>query len=268
MIRKPAVAGRFYPGSKKEWQAEVRQHLAEGQGPSKTPILSMLPHAGYVFSGRVAGRTLADTVLSDTVLLLGPNHTGLGAALAVWAEGSWEIPGAMMKIDEDLAGALLEAHPDLSRDTAAHTQEHSLEVILPFLWVKNPKAKIVPVCVAAFDPVLLTAVGKKMGRVLRARSEPVSIIVSSDMSHFVSDREARLKDEKAIQAILEIDPMKLHRTVQQEGISMCGVLPMTLGLSLALELGASRAELVEYANSGDVTGDRQQVVAYAGIRVF
>ena len=268
MIRKPAVAGRFYPGSKEEWETEVRQYMPEEQGQEETPILCMLPHAGYIFSGHVAGQTLAGAKLSDTVLLLGPNHTGLGAALAVWAEGSWEIPGAVMNIDEDLAGTLLEAHPDLSRDTEAHRPEHSLEVILPFLWVKNPETRIVPICVAAPDPGLLTSVGKKIGQVLKSRTEPVSIIVSSDMSHFISERQARIQDEKAIQAILDLDPEKLYRTVQQEGISMCGVLPMTLGLSLALELGASRAEQVKYANSGDVTGDREQVVAYAGIRVF
>lgn len=268
MIRKPTVAGRFYPGSKDQWEADVRQYMPQGQGEGKTPILSMLPHAGYMFSGHVAGRTLADTNLTETVLLLGPNHTGRGDPLAVWAEGSWEIPGAELQIDEELAAALLETDPALSRDTKAHLQEHSLEVILPFLFVINPNMKIVPVSVAVSDPGVLKAVGNNAAQALKTQNRPVSIIVSSDMSHFISRDKAKLQDDKAIQAILALDPEQLFQTVRKNSISMCGVLPMTLGLSMAIELGASRAELVSYATSGDVTGDQEQVVAYAGMRVY
>ena len=268
MKRRPVVAGRFYPGSKSQWEPEVSQYLEGAQAADKDPLVCMLPHAGYVFSGRVAGQTLSDVRIPDTALLLGPNHTGRGDPLAVWSEGSWEIPGAELPVDQDLAQAVLEAHPSLQKDFSAHEQEHSLEVLLPFLWVKNPKVRIVPICVSATDLELLIGVGHSLARVCAERSEPVSVLVSSDMSHFISGREAKIQDDKAIQAILNLDPRGLFQTVRNHNISMCGVLPMTLGLALALERGASRAELVQYANSGDVTGDQQQVVGYAGMRIF
>lgn len=268
MKRRPVVAGRFYPGSKSEWEPEVTQYLAGAQTADKEPLVSMLPHAGYVFSGSVAGRTLSDVRIPDTVLLLGPNHTGRGDPLAVWSEGSWEIPGAELPVDQDLAQAVLEAHPSLKKDFSAHEQEHSLEVLLPFLWVKNPKVRIVPICVSSTHPDSLIEVGQSLARTCADRSDPVSVIVSSDMSHFISGQEAKIQDEKAIQAIRDLDPRSLYQTVRANNISMCGVLPMTLGLALAVERGASRAELVQYANSGDVTGDRQQVVGYAGMRIF
>ncbi len=268
MKRTPVVAGRFYPGSQKQWEADVRQYLAASGPVDKQPLLSMLPHAGYMFSGHVAGRTLAEVQLADTVLLLGPNHTGRGEPLAVWPEGSWEIPGVELPVNQELAAALLESHAALSRDFAAHDQEHSLEVILPFLWSKNPKVRIVPICVSALNSEVLIEVGQTLARTCAQWSEAVSVIVSSDMSHFISGREAKIQDDKAIQAIRDLDPTGLFQTVRTNNISMCGVLPMTLGLALAVERGASRAELVQYATSGDVTGDQQQVVAYAGMRVF
>ncbi len=268
MKRTPVVAGRFYPGSQQQWEAEVRQYLAASGPADKQPLLSMLPHAGYMFSGHVAGRTLADVQLADTVLLLGPNHSGRGEPLAVWSKGSWEIPGVELPVDQDLAERLLETHSALKSDFAAHDQEHSLEVLLPFLWVKNPGVRIVPICVSAMNSEILIEVGQHLARTCAQWSEAVSVIVSSDMSHFISGQEAKIQDDKAIQAILNLDPKGLFQTVRKNNISMCGVLPMTLGLALAVERGASRAELVQYANSGDVTGDRQQVVAYAGMRVF
>lgn len=269
MRRDPIVAGQFYPGDKGNWEAEVRGYLARGAAAGgQRACLAMVPHAGYMFSGSIAGKTLAQAGLEQTVLLLGPNHTGRGDALAVWPDGEWVLPGAVLEVDQDLANNLLAAHGALKKSYAAHTHEHSLEVVIPFLWAINPSTQILPCCVAEPGLDLLQEVGKSMAAQLKSEQKAVSIVVSSDMSHFISQSEAKSQDEKAIQAIKDLDPKKLYTVVREKGITMCGVLPMTLGLVIARELGAHSAELVEYGTSAEVTGDYDKVVGYAGMLVY
>ena len=268
MDRMPTVAGQFYPGDPFRIKSLVTQLLAlpaDAPAPDRPAILSMAPHAGYIFSGPTAARTLARAGLSGTVILLGPNHTGLGQRLAVWEAGLWHFPGAAVAVDSALAQALTCAEPRLTADRAAHIKEHSLEVMLPFLHYLDPDLKIVPICVAV--PVLstLTEVAARMADVIKAWPGQISIVVSSDMSHYISAAQAKKKDNLALERILALDPEGLFRVVRQENISMCGIMPMTLGLTLAKQLGASRAELVDYTNSGQVTGESSQVVAYAGV---
>ena len=268
MRRKPIVAGQFYPARTEELQAQLQSFLALEKEPRHKPCpLCMVPHAGYVFSGPVAGQTLAKGRLQETVLLLGPNHTGQGKPMAVWPTGAWDIPGASLQIAEDLAQAVLQLHSALEEDYQAHSHEHSLEVVLPFVHALQPQAQIVPICVAEPDPNLLLQVGRKLGSMLQGWSKPVSIVVSSDMSHFLPQEQARIQDNLALEAILALDPQRLYQVVRENRISMCGVLPMTLGLATAQELGCSRAELVQYATSADKTGDYRQVVGYAGVLV-
>ena len=266
MNRKPVVAGQFYPGRQEEWLREVIEYLAAGapQGEARA-LLAMVPHAGYIFSGKVAGRTIARANPVSDVLLLGPNHTGRGAPLAVWSRGAWELPGTSVPVAEDLADHLLQAHPGLQPDETAHVSEHSLEVLLPFLWARSKESRIMPICVSEPDPGRLVEVGHSLAQALSTWEGEVSVLVSSDMSHFISLEEAKAKDEQALQAVYDIDPEKLYHTVRSNNISMCGVLPMTVGLSLARSLGASKAELVQYATSADMTGDTRQVVGYAGV---
>lgn len=269
MDREPVVAGKFYSGSRQGWMNEVQGYLSGDSGSTaKQALLAMLPHAGYMFSGKVAGKTLSLIQLNETVLLLGPNHSGQGARLSVWPDGKWELPGSYLEVEESLANEVLNSHPRLEKNYTAHMYEHSLEVILPFLCAINKNTRFVPVCVAEPDFDILQDVGKKLGSTLKNWSNPVSIIVSSDMSHFIPSDQAKSKDELAIQAISELSPEKLCSTVRTNNISMCGVFPMTLGLCIARELNASGAELVDYANSGDVTGDYKQVVSYAGMLVY
>ena len=269
MRRDPVVAGQFYPGDRGKWEAEVRRYLAQGapEGGKKAK-LAMVPHAGYMFSGKIAGKTLAGADLEETVLLLGPNHTGKGDALAVWPDGEWVLPGAKLSVASELAKRLLNAHSALSKSYAAHTYEHSLEVVIPFLWAINPNTRILPLAIAEPSFDLLQEVGKSLAEQLKSEQEPVSIVVSSDMSHFVSQTKAKTQVDKAIQAIKELDPKLLYTVVREEGITMCGVLPMTLGLVIAKELGAQKAELVEYGTSADTTGDYEKVVGYAGMLVY
>lgn len=268
MQRQPIVAGRFYDANPEKLNAMVDGFLdlAEEKREEKT-LLAMVPHAGYVFSGAVCGKTLAMANLESTILLLGPNHTGQGDRFALWADGGWTVPGGDMPVDVELASALLDAAPMITADTAAHVGEHSLEVILPFLQRMNPATTIVPLAISAhvFDDV--SAVGKAIGQALKEFDRPVSIVVSSDMSHYISHDEAKAKDSLALEAAVNLDPRSLFSTVREHQISMCGVLPMTTGLFAALELGATKGELVAYATSGEISGDFEQVVGYAGVLV-
>ena len=227
----------------------------------------MAPHAGYVYSGAVAGATLGMADLADTLVLLGPNHTGMGAPLAVWNRGAWLTPMGGLAVDEALADAFTQADSHLTPDTAAHVQEHSLEVMVPFLLAIRDSFTAVPVCVSEHRLSVLAGVAKSMAKVMASWNRPVSMVVSSDMSHYVSHEQAKELDSMAVRAMLDLDPVGLHAVVREMGISMCGVLPMTLGLMIALELGASKAELAAYATSGDVSGDYGRVVGYAGVLV-
>lgn len=268
MQRHPVVAGRFYDADPAKLNSMVDGFLALGdEKKAAKTLLAMVPHAGYVYSGAVCGKTLGMANLESTILLLGPNHTGRGDRFSLWAEGTWHIPGDSVPIDMELATALLAASPLITADTAAHMGEHSLEVILPFLRRLNPQTTIVPIAVSAhvFDDV--QAVGEAIGLALTAFGRSVSIVVSSDMSHYISHDAAKQKDSLALEAAVNLDPRGLFNTVRENDISMCGVLPMTTGLFAAKTMGATKGELVAYATSGEVSGDFEQVVGYAGVLV-
>ncbi len=266
--RFPIVAGQFYPDDPATLGGVVQAALAKGTPHPEPTILAMAPHAGYMFSGRLAGATIGSANLAPTVVLLGPNHTGLGAPLAVWPKGRWLFPGGFLEVDEPLADAFLQAEPSLTADTVAHRREHSLEVLLPFLHGRNPATRIVPIAVADPRPQVLAGAASRMAEVLQRWGAPVSLVVSSDMNHFADDATTRQIDRLAIERILALDPMGLYGTVREHDISMCGVFPMTLGLQLALLLGARQAKLVGYSTSGEVNGDMDRVVGYCGVLVF
>ena len=266
--RSPVVAGQFYPDDPKELAAQVGDFLkpAEQALPGRTR-LAMVPHAGYVYSGAVAGKTLGAADLAETILLLGPNHTGQGSSLAVWNTGSWLFPGGELAVDDAFAEALLRAEPRLTPNQAAHLHEHSLEVLLPFLAAVRPGARIVPIAVAEPDFTVLEAAGAAIAGTILAKGLDVSVVVSSDMSHYISHDQAQEIDAKALEKAVALDPDGLYETVRDNNISMCGVLPMTLGLIIAKHLGAKKGRLVTYATSGDVNRDYRQVVGYAGVLV-
>ncbi|RME38628.1 MAG: AmmeMemoRadiSam system protein B, partial [Deltaproteobacteria bacterium] len=219
------------------------------------------------FSGGIAGAVIGSVTITDTVLLLGPNHHGIGERAALFPGGTWHTPLGPCAIDEDLAQRFLENCPFLKPDTLAHKFEHSLEVQVPFLQAQNPNVRIVPICLGHLAPDQLLAIGRCIGATLAQEEKPPLMLASSDMSHYVSAEEARRKDMLAIQKILDLDPEGLYRVVRDERISMCGVLPAVVLLVAARELGATTAELVRYGHSGEVTGGDSEVVGYAGIRI-
>jgi AmmeMemoRadiSam system protein B len=268
MDRHPVVAGQFYPGDPQELKRQLGRYIPATPVVSKEPtILAMVPHAGYMYSGAVAGETIARSRLHDTVILLGPSHTGQGAPIGLWPDGSWLFPGGRLDVDRSLAATILATSPLIAADYESHRSEHSLEVQIPFLHAKNPGMQIVPITIADPRPDVLREVGTSLAEAIKAGDKPVSLVISSDMSHYISASQAEQLDKLAIKQIQALSPTGLYQTVRDRHISMCGVLPMTVGLTAALALGARTAYLTRYATSGDVSGDYDQVVGYAGIIV-
>ncbi len=266
MKRAAAVAGQFYPENAGRLADQI-SGLLRSSGPREEAIGIMVPHAGLVYSGGVAGEVYASIVPPATFLMLGPNHTGLGDRVSVMDDGEWQIPTASISIDRKLARGLLRHAPLARSDSRAHLFEHSLEVQLPFLAAVAKDAKIVPVALMSLSFDECMAVAEGVSKAVAEAGYAVVILASSDMSHFLPDRTAREKDRKALDRILAMDPAGLYEVVTSERISMCGYLPATVMLMAARMRGARRARLVKYATSGDVSGDYESVVGYAGVLV-
>lgn len=268
MLRPPAVTGRFYTDDVGALRRQVQSFCEPESGVTpQRAIACMVPHAGYRFSGHVAGAVYARIKLPRRILLIGPRHFPRGASQAILSEGAWQTPLGNVEIDSALGAALKLACPALVEDAVAHAQEHSLEVQLPFLQVLLGELRFVPIVLGTVDFAALQSLGIAIADVLAQQPEPVLIIASSDMNHYETDATTRIKDRKALNQILALDPRALHETVIREGITMCGMGPAVTMLTAASALGATRADLVRYATSGDINGDRDEVVGYAGIIV-
>lgn len=265
MNRKFRFAGpfNFYPNDNKEIEAFIRKN-------EKTKILKckaisvICPHAGYIFSAKTAISVLEKINIPDRIILIGPNHTGEGSRVATMLEGDWEIPGGIISIDIDLASMLIKESKYLINDSIAHNHEHSLEVLLPLLHYFNPSISIVPITLGDYSlPVIqdLTSVFLKAAQLF---SSNFLVVASSDMSHYVSRETANRKDELAFIAIRNLDGKDLLKTVQENNISMCGSGPVAVVIDYAKQMGAKKATLVDYTDSGYVTGDTFSVVSYAG----
>src|SRR5215469_6148938 len=272
MLRQPAVAGRFYPADPTVLRADLKSYLSPSEERVRA-IGCIVPHAGYMYSGQVAGAVWSRVEIPQRLIILCPNHTGRGHPLALMDEGQWLTPLGSVQIDSDLAAQLLDAFPALTRDSDAHRSEHAIEVELPFLQFTRSDATFVPIAVGTSRPLLLGNLGDAIANVIRDRTgentgDSILIIASSDMNHYEDDATTRVKDRKAIDKILTLDPQGLYDTVVNESVSMCGFGPAVAMLIAAKKLGATRADLVEYRTSGDVSGDRDMVVSYAGIIVL
>jgi len=264
--RPPAVAGAFYPADPFVLAREVRDCM--GAAVSNRSVFgAIVPHAGYVYSGAVAGAVYARMTPARTVILLGPNHTGRGAPAALDPHEAWRTPLGPVPVDAALAARLEELCPSLERDGAAHAREHSLEVQLPFLQAWNPAVSIVPICLGAPSLALCREIGEACAAVAGEGGESVPVIASSDMNHYESRAVGDAKNTIAFRAIERIEPDALFADVIARDISMCGFLPATALLFAARRRGIDRAEIVARADSGDRTGDTDSVVGYAGILV-
>ena len=266
-IREPAVAGRFYPGKPEVLARQADQYLAAAAPAEKIGDARgcVVPHAGYMYSGHVAGAVFGRLPPRAAYIILCPNHTGRGAPLAVMSSGEWRTPLGFVPVDSALAASLRHSCPLLMEDAEAHADEHSLEVELPFLQRSVGTFTFVPIAVGVSRLAALESLGRGIAQTLKNWQTPVLIVASSDMNHYEPDDVTRLKDRKAIDRILALDPTGLYQVIAQEDISMCGYGPVIAMLTAAMTLGATQAELVRYATSADTSGDRSAVVGYAGI---
>lgn len=266
MIRLPAVAGRFYPSDPTELTSVIRKYCTTVAKVAPVRVKACLvPHAGYSYSGHVAGAVYSRIALPKRVLILGVRHFPRGEPMAIVSQGAWRTPLGDVAIDSELAGKLLSACPLLREDHVAHSGEHSLEVQLPFLQVIDPGFAFVPVALGTVRFEDLVSVGEAIAEVLAATHEEVLLLTTSDLNHYEDEARTRVKDRKAIEKLLALDARGLYDTCRNEKISMCGLGPAVAMLTAVNLLEATRTELVSYATSGDVSGDRDAVVGYAGM---
>ena len=266
MVREPAVAGKFYPANPQALRADVQSYLSAAR-ERVAAIGCIAPHAGYIYSGKVAGAVFAAIEVPSRCIVLCPNHTGRGHPLAVMSEGTWRTPLGEVALDSELAKELLKAFPALTEDSEAHRSEHAIEVELPFLQHVRPGVQVVPIAVGTSRWLLLEQLGQAIATTIQSSQFPVLMVASSDMNHYEDDDTTRLKDHKAIKKILSLDAHGLYETVMHESISMCGFGPAVAMLIAAKQLGATEARLVQYATSAETSGDKEMCVGYAGIVV-
>jgi hypothetical protein len=278
-MRKPAVAGSFYPGSFTGLQRQIEDCFRHPLGPGALPgegksterhTLGLVsPHAGYIYSGPVAANgfsRIAAEKKPATVVIVGPNHRGLGAAVAVGRERSWQTPLGSVDIDAAVGEAVISAGHWAKWDDVAHSMEHSLEVQVPFLqYIYGPEFRIVPIAMVIQELDVAQDLGQAIAAALKGKDGLV--IASTDFSHYESQASASRKDHMALEAILNLDPARLEKTANSENISMCGPGPVMAMIAACQALGAKNASLLRYATSGDITGDHSQVVGYASVAV-
>ena len=268
-LRKPVVAGQFYPSVAKELKAMISSFV--DKSTQKSDVLGcVLPHAGYIYSGKVAACTISGVKIKDTVVLLGPNHTGQGATFSIMPQGIWQTPLGNVEIDSKLAGLFLDKSRYLEVDSLAHLDEHSLEVELPILQYFKNDFKIVPIAIKTLDLSELDAVAQDMASVIIENDLKGSVMfmASSDLTHYEPQKNAEIKDALVIEAILSLDAQKLKARVQESEISMCGFAPIAILIKVAKLLGAKKGQLIKYQTSGDASGDKSSVVGYAGITIY
>lgn len=265
-VRHSAVAGRFYSKDPGRLLADLQSYLVSDEKKINA-LACMVPHAGYIYSGHVAGAVFSRINIPRHCIVIGPNHTGMGRPLSIMSQGQWETPLGHVPVAPDLAKALMKSFSPLTEDSEAHYAEHSIEVELPFLQVLQPDLAFVPITLGTQQFDLLEPLGHALARVIAAQNEPVLIVASSDMNHYENDQITRIKDAQAIEQVLKLNARALFDVVKRENISMCGLGPAVAMLAAVQQLEATSGELIRYATSGDVSGDHDMVVGYAGVVV-
>ena len=278
MIRLPCQAGAFYAGSLTSLQKQIEECFLHRLGPQRLPqvgagsrtLLSLVsPHAGYMYSGPVAAHGYFFAALDgrpDTFIILGPNHTGYGSGVSIMVKGTWKTPLGDVTIDNNLAQLIQRNSELIDIDDSAHKFEHSIEVQLPFLqYVYGTSFKFIPICMMMQDLETSRDVGEAIAQAIRGKN--AVIIASTDMSHYVSQDQAKIQDRYAIEAMRRLDAAELQSTVETHHISMCGYGPVSAAIIASKQLGASRSQLLSYQTSGDISGDLFHVVGYASMAI-
>lgn len=279
MIRLPAVAGQFYFADKDKLKQQIENCFTHELGPGTLPetnekksdkriLGAIIPHAGYMFSGAAAAhayKALSEIKKPDVVIIIGPNHTGVGSGLSIFPEGTWKTPLGEVDVDKEFANAILKHGEMMDLDDLAHKYEHSIEVQLPFLQYIWPDIKIVPICMMLHDLDACDDVAYSIIDAAEELKKTVLILASSDFSHYVPERVAEELDDLAIQNVIKLDEEKLIKTIERKKISMCGYAPISSMLVAVKEMGAKKAEVLKYYTSGEILGDKSQVVGYASV---
>ena len=261
MRREPVVAGSFYDAK----PDDLKKHIAEmtGEPVKKTKALGIIaPHAGYIYSGKVAAEVYKAVEIPRTVIILGPNHTGLGEPISVFSEGSWVTPLGEVSVNKELAQEILKNCSAAMKDTAAHSREHSIEVHLPFLQHHKNNFDFVPIALGEYKLDNLLELASALAKCVRGKD--ILLIASTDLTHYEEAESARVKDMLVLNAIEKLDPDNMYEEVSANDISMCGWMPVYTLLHACKKLGAKEGRIIKYMNSGDTSGDYSEVVGYGG----
>ncbi len=264
--REAVVAGQFYPSDPDDLRRVIASFCQKPETVQEA-VAVIVPHAGYVYSGPVAGEVFSSIRLPKRIILLGPNHTGRGAGLALAPPGSWRTPLGSVSVDAEMNRELLAECTGLQEDSSAHTREHSLEVQIPFIRALQPDFRFSAICVGTDDYAALEALGHGMARAIKSLKESALLVASSDMTHYETAEHAARQDRFAIDHILKLDPQGLYQTVMDRDITMCGFAATVAVIVACLDLGASQGRLIRYTNSGEAGGDYRSVVGYAGLAI-
>ncbi|PLX99032.1 MAG: AmmeMemoRadiSam system protein B [Desulfuromonas sp.] len=266
MIRQPAVAGSFYPADANQLTSDVQRLLQTDVEPHQAYGI-IVPHAGYIYSGALAGEVISTVEIPEKVILLGPNHHGAGPALSVSNADEWLTPLGPIPVATELRNQLVRDIPQLSLDNQAHQYEHSLEVMLPFLLQRQAALEIIPIAVAWIGLEDCLNLGDALAREIKRLGDDILLLASTDMNHFKPADETERLDAMAIAAMTGYDPERLYQVVRDNRISMCGVLPAVVVMQAARKLGATSCQLIRHTHSGKVNGDYHNVVGYAGFTI-
>ncbi len=265
MNRKPIVNGTFYPANKNDIENLIASYTPDSKKSSKIKAKGLiLPHAGYIYSGKVAAATVSHALPKKKIIILGTNHTGVGNNFSLWDKGAWEIPFGKIDIDEELASTILDSGDLITADNLAHINEHSIEVELPMLYYFFNNFKIVPICCKHSNLNTYENVANQIYTAIKNISDEILLIASSDLTHYEPDASARKKDSEIIEAIINLDEKNMLKKIDKFNISMCGAAPVAILISCLKKIKAVKSQIIMYQTSGDTSGDYNSVVGYLG----
>jgi AmmeMemoRadiSam system protein B len=262
-IREARFSFSWYPGEPEKLKKEINRML-KCEKESIHAIGALVPHAGIIFSGEVAGKVFGRLSEYDTFIILSPNHTGMGEKISVYSSGSWKTPLGEIEVDSEIANQIVKACDLAKEDIKAHLNEHSIEIELPFLQCKFSNFKIIPITLKQISYDDCVKLAKLIASVLKKSTKNILIIASSDMSHGETLENTIKKDNLALEKFKVLDSKGLFETVRKNYISMCGYIPASILLLVSKELGANQARIISHTNSYEISGNDDYIVGYAG----
>ncbi len=265
-IRRPAVAGYYYPAEAAALRREV--HRLAPEGVRLTAQAVVVPHGSFQRAGEVLGAAFGRITIPRRCIALGPSHTGSWMPWSLMIEGSYRTPLGDVPIDAVCADALSRRCPFLAADAWGQQGEHAIEVLVPFLQALGPRdLTLVPIVMGGNDPDELRELAAGLVSVIRMQEEPVLLIASSDLSHYEPESDGRTHDQALIEAICALDGAALHRRAREERIAMCGTDAVAVVMEAARALGATRGTLLSYRTSAMAGGDPHSAIGYAGVAI-